>query len=55
MYDQSQQKALFDRTKALLTSEISVEEIEDVRDLLRYHEWKYYVENNPVISDFEYD
>jgi DNA ligase (NAD+) len=23
--------------------------------LLRYHEWKYYVDNDPVISDFEYD
>lgn len=29
--------------------------VEELRDILRYHEWKYYVMNEPIISDFEYD
>ncbi len=29
--------------------------IDQLRDLIRYHEWKYYIKNNPVISDYEYD
>src|SRR5690606_15941088 len=23
--------------------------------IIRYHDWRYYVQNDPVISDFEYD
>ncbi|KYK20362.1 DNA ligase (NAD(+)) LigA [Thermoplasmatales archaeon SG8-52-4] len=30
-------------------------EIKKLREELNYHNYKYYVENNPVISDFEYD
>ena len=30
-------------------------EIDELRDVLRFHEHRYYVENNPLISDFEYD
>jgi len=29
--------------------------IQELRDLLNYHSHKYYVEDNPEISDFEYD
>lgn len=29
--------------------------IQKLRDELNYHNYKYYVENNPVISDYEYD
>ena len=29
--------------------------LEDLRNILRFHEHRYYVENNPLISDFEYD
>lgn len=31
------------------------EEIEELRELIRYHDYKYYVEANPEISDYEYD
>lgn len=31
------------------------ERIEELRKLIRYHDYKYYVENSPEISDFEYD
>ncbi len=34
----------------------SIEErIKELRDLLNYHNYKYYVEDNPEISDYEYD
>ena len=29
--------------------------IEDLRNVLRFHEQRYYVQNDPLISDFEYD
>ena len=55
MFDHSQQKSLFEKTKNFIDHEPTVNDLEALRDILRYHEWKYYVENNPVISDFEYD
>ncbi len=36
-------------------TEVPKEKINDLRLLLKYHEWKYYVDNDPVVSDFEYD
>jgi len=29
--------------------------VEELRELIHYHDHKYYVENNPEISDYEYD
>lgn len=46
------------RSKAYLNGEISSsaqEQAEELRELLRYHEWRYYVQDDPVLSDFEYD
>ena len=34
---------------------INPDNIETLRDILRFHEHRYYVENDPLISDFEYD
>ena len=31
------------------------EKIQKLRDTIRYHDQKYYVENNPEITDYEYD
>ena len=31
------------------------EKIKQLRDTIRYHDQKYYVENNPEITDYEYD
>lgn len=33
----------------------SPESLEELKDLLRFHEHRYYVLNEPVVSDFEYD
>jgi DNA ligase (NAD+) len=62
MYSQDEQRNLYERSKKLLQappadlfSEPPAERAEDLRTVLRYHEWRYYVGNDPVISDFEYD
>ncbi|MEM9990224.1 MAG: NAD-dependent DNA ligase LigA [Bacteroidota bacterium] len=39
----------------MLKTEPELAVIEELRAQLRYHEWKYYVQNAPVLSDFEYD
>jgi DNA ligase (NAD+) len=30
-------------------------ELEELRATIRFHEWQYYVHDNPLISDFEFD
>jgi DNA ligase (NAD+) len=34
---------------------ITKKEIEKLRDALRFHEYRYYILNDPLISDYEYD
>ncbi|MDB5252563.1 MAG: ligase [Flaviaesturariibacter sp.] len=47
------------KTTALLATArgggITVHEIDSLRDALRFHEYRYYIQNDPLISDFEYD
>ena len=38
-----------------LSKEEAKERIEKLKKEIRFHEYKYYVENAPVISDFEFD
>ncbi len=35
--------------------EKAISNIEDIRDILRFHEYRYCVQADPLISDFEYD
>ncbi|MEW6455946.1 MAG: NAD-dependent DNA ligase LigA [Acidobacteriota bacterium] len=39
----------------MLQKESAKKRIFELRELIRYHEKKYYVENNPEISDYEFD
>ena len=41
--------------KKLDTGTVVSSEIEDLRNVLRFHEYRYYILNDPLISDFEYD
>jgi DNA ligase (NAD+) len=41
--------------KQIQSGNISTKDIEDLRDVLRFHEYRYYIQNDPLISDFEYD
>lgn len=52
MYDQEQTHELQNLTKKLLKNPGN---INDLREVLRFHEQRYYLLNEPLISDFEYD
>jgi DNA ligase (NAD+) len=62
MYNNEQTKALQQHTAGWLAS-LKDDNISDkvktktegLRNCLRFHEYRYYVQNNPLISDFEYD
>lgn len=54
-YSDSDHQLYYKNTKQLLDKEVAKESILDLRDTLVYHEWRYYVLNQPIISDFEYD
>ena len=63
MYTEEKQRQLIQKTKQLLN--ITIDQIKtlddakaiinDLREVIRYHDWRYYVLANPVISDYEYD
>lgn len=61
MYSKEQQLRFYEMSKQFLKAQKpelqkrAQENINDLRELVKYHEWKYYVMNDPVISDFEYD
>lgn len=55
MYKSDDHPRYYELSKTLLVKDIKKEDIEPLRNVLTYHEWKYYIENDPVISDFEYD
>lgn len=42
-------------TRNFLASPADVSEIELLRDVLRFHENRYYIHNDPILSDAEYD
>jgi DNA ligase (NAD+) len=52
MYTNEQTRDLQLLTKQLLESAPSVGQL---RDVLRFHEYRYYIANDPLISDVEYD
>ena len=56
MYSKEQTKKLQNETTGLLKKkDIAAKDAESLRDVLRFHEHRYYILNDPLISDFEYD
>jgi len=59
MYSPDSTKQLQQTTTELLqqlnTHGIDAARTEDLRTVLRFHEYRYYVLNDPLISDYEYD
>jgi len=49
------QAATNELLKLIQTVHIPLEKIDELRELLRFHEHRYYVLNDPLIADFEYD
>ena len=56
MYSNANTKNLQDQTTALLKKKSAgTRELTALREVLRFHEYRYYIMNDPLISDFEYD
>ena len=61
MYSKEEQRNLFDLSKQLLqisqadNSQNAAQLVADLQRVIVYHEWRYYILNDPIISDFEYD
>lgn len=59
MYSTDQVKEIQALTEQLIsldkTSSDVAEQIDDLRKVLRFHEYRYYVMSDPLITDFEYD
>lgn len=62
MYNEASTKALQAQTiqwlsilSAADSKKIDATNIEALRNVLRFHEYRYYVQNDPLIGDFEYD
>src|SRR5258705_6320596 len=49
------QKLTAELIKKQKAGSIIKKEIEKLREALRFHEYRYYILNDPLISDFEYD
>lgn len=56
MYSKDDTKKLqADTTSLIKKKDIGIKDLESLRDALRFHEYRYYILNDPLISDFEYD
>ncbi|CAN5396431.1 NAD-dependent DNA ligase LigA [soil metagenome] len=61
MYTPAQEKEYLDLSRRMLstpqpqTLEEADKIVKDLRDAIRYHDWRYYVQAKGVISDYEYD
>jgi DNA ligase (NAD+) len=59
MYSPDQTKSLQKLTTGLLTKvskqQLTDVELNDLRQVLRFHEYRYYILNDPLIADIEYD
>lgn len=55
MYTPQDEQRLYKQAKSLLESPSSKEETEQLREVLIYADWKYYVQSEPVLADVEYD
>jgi DNA ligase (NAD+) len=55
MYTAEKQQVFTDLSKKFLNTKAEKQDIETLREVLVFHERKYYIDDNPLISDFEYD
>lgn len=61
MYSKEEEKNLITQSLLFLkqgsdaNENVELNDVELLRRLIRYHEWKYYIDSNPVISDAEFD
>jgi len=49
------EEELYKLSKGFLSSPATALDIDMLREVLRYHEWRYSIKHDPVIADYEYD
>ncbi len=55
MYTQAQEQQLYNDAKDLIQAPDSPELMQPLADILRWADWRYYVQSEPALADFEYD
>src|SRR5438552_15240658 len=59
MYSPDQTKSMQQSTTGLMEknsqNHITGKDIDALRQVLRFHEYRYYILNDPLIADYEYD
>ncbi|MBS4064587.1 MAG: DNA ligase (NAD(+)) LigA, partial [Chitinophagaceae bacterium] len=58
MYTAEQTKVLQDQSKDILSqldNSMAFNDLALLKQVLRFHEYRYYVLNDPLLSDYEYD
>src|ERR1700730_1587134 len=57
IYSEAGSRQLIQSTNKLISQlpDINENDILSLRNVLRFHEWRYYVMSDPLISDYEYD
>ncbi|MBL7832121.1 MAG: NAD-dependent DNA ligase LigA [Saprospiraceae bacterium] len=61
MYSAERQQTLNEISKKILSDKgycdslIPAELADELKELIKFHEWRYYIINDPLISDYEYD
>lgn len=57
MYNATDQQQLIEQSRQFLQGKqvLAADNLAAFRDILRFHEWRYYVQNDPVLADPEYD
>lgn len=55
MYSKEKQIQISERTHQFLATPSSKDKLNELREVLVFHEHKYYVEDDPIITDHEYD
>jgi DNA ligase (NAD+) len=55
MYSIEQEKQFLETAKQFQQKEIEESDLTILRNIIEYADWKYYVQDNPVLADVEYD
>lgn len=61
MYSKEDHSKFFKLSKSLLKKQSipnaleAAAEAQELHSVIKYHEWRYYIQNDPVISDYDYD
>ncbi len=55
MYSTSQQTEFVNKAKELLQTELNEAHLDVLKDIINFADWTYYVKDNPIFADAEYD